>query len=51
MVLTESWVMPGQRAGLRRRRGDDAARPRTTKMFSPVHSDTWPSGASRSASS
>ena len=50
MVSTESWVMPASApdsdAG-----GVMMRPPRTTKMFSPVHSDTRPSGPSSIASS
>src|SRR5271165_2127179 len=50
MARTESWVIPA-RAPDSEVGGVMMRPPRTTKMFSPVHSDTRPSDARRRASS
>ncbi len=50
MVSTVCWVIPSRAP--ESEVGGVSSRPsRTTKRFSPVHSLTWPSGASRMASS
>jgi hypothetical protein len=50
MVSTDFWVMPSRAP--ESELGGVSRRPlRTMKMFSPVHSLTFPSGASRMASS